>query len=107
MKSHKAAIAKLLDTNEQLLDAEQVFAIGNQAVNFREFTYANRKADGLDQAQVTIQYDNGVIGAFSLSMLVPDRYYQRVRAYVEQQRVANAEGQGERLDYPTPITHGF
>ncbi len=50
---------------------EQVFAIGSQAVNFREFIYDNKRADGLDQAQVSISYDNGVIGAFSLCMFVP------------------------------------
>ena len=50
---------------------EQVHAIGRQAVNFKEFTYDNRRADGLDQAQVSISYDNGVIGAFSLCMFVP------------------------------------
>jgi predicted dehydrogenase len=50
---------------------KQVFAIGNQAVNFRDFAYDNKKADGLDQAQVTVDYDNGVIGAFSLCMFVP------------------------------------
>lgn len=50
---------------------EQVFAIGNQAVNFHDFAYANNKADGLDQAQVSVRYDNGVVGAFSLSMFVP------------------------------------
>ena len=50
---------------------ERVYAIGSQAVNFTEFTYDNRRADSLDQAQVTINYDNGVIGAFSLCMFVP------------------------------------
>lgn len=30
MKIHKAAIAKLFDTNEQVLDAEQVYAIGRE-----------------------------------------------------------------------------
>ncbi len=49
----------------------RVFAIGNQAVNFKSFSHDNRKADGLDQAQVTIQYRNGVIGGFSLCMFSP------------------------------------
>lgn len=49
----------------------QVFAIGSQAVNFHDFDYANKKADGLDQAQVSVRYDNGVVAAFSLSMFVP------------------------------------
>lgn len=50
---------------------EQVFASGSQAVNFRHFAYDNQQADGLDQAQVIVNYDNGVIGGFSLSMFVP------------------------------------
>ena len=49
----------------------QVFAVGNQAVNFHNFVYDNKKADGLDQAQLSIQYDNGVIGGFSLCMFTP------------------------------------
>ena len=50
---------------------ERVFAVGNQAVNFHNFVYDNKKADGLDQAQLSIQYDNGVIGGFSLCMFTP------------------------------------
>ncbi len=50
---------------------QQVFAIGNQAVNFHDFNYNNNAADGLDQAQVTVLYDNEVIGGFSLCMFVP------------------------------------
>ncbi len=49
----------------------QVFAVGHQAVNFRDFTYDNKKADGLDQAQVTIRYENDVVGGFSLCMFAP------------------------------------
>ena len=49
----------------------RVFAVGNQAVNFKSFSHDNKMADGLDQAQVTIQYENGVIGGFSLCMFAP------------------------------------
>ena len=48
-----------------------VFASGSQAVNFKDFNYENKPADGLDQAQVVINYDNGVIGGFGLCMFVP------------------------------------
>jgi predicted dehydrogenase len=51
--------------------AEQVYATGNQAVNFRDFAYENKQADGIDQAHVNVRYKNGVIGAFSLNMFVP------------------------------------
>ena len=50
---------------------QRIFAVGNQAVNFHNFVYDNKKADGLDQAQLSIQYDNGVIGGFSLCMFTP------------------------------------
>ncbi len=50
---------------------ERVYALGSQAVNFKDFTYDNRPADGLDQAQVSMSYENGVLGAFSLCMFVP------------------------------------
>ncbi len=50
--------------------AGQVFAVGSQAVNFHDFSRATKQADGLDQAHAIINYSNGVIGAFSLSMFV-------------------------------------
>ena len=50
---------------------EQVFALGNQAVNFLEFSRENKPANGIDQAQVSIRYAGGVIGAFSLCMFAP------------------------------------
>lgn len=49
-------------------EPRRVFAMGNQAVNFTEFTYAGAAADGLDQAQVMIEYSNGVLGSFNLCM---------------------------------------
>ncbi|XOV84581.1 MAG: Gfo/Idh/MocA family protein [bacterium] len=50
---------------------EQVFATGSQAVNFKAFNYANQQANALDQANVIVNYDNGVSGSFSLCMFVP------------------------------------
>ena len=49
----------------------RVFAAGGQAVNFKTFTYDNQRADGLDHAQVTIEYTSGVVGGFSLCMFAP------------------------------------
>src|SRR3954447_785867 len=40
-----------------------------------------------------------VLRSFALSLLVPERYYSRVRAYVEANRVTDAQGDGQRLDY--------
>ncbi len=50
---------------------KRVFALGNQAVNFTNFSYGNQRADGLDHANVTIEYTTGVIGGFSLCMFAP------------------------------------
>lgn len=46
----------------------QVFALGSQGVNFREFEHEGKAADGLDQASVLIRYSNGAMGNFSLNM---------------------------------------
>ena len=40
-----------------------------------------------------------VLRSFALSLLVPERLYPRVRAYVEQTRMANEKGEGQRLVY--------
>jgi uncharacterized protein YPO0396 len=40
-----------------------------------------------------------VLRSFALSLLVPERYYPRVRAYVEANRITDAQGEGQRLDY--------
>jgi len=49
----------------------RVYATGSQGVNFKEFERDGRKADGLDQANVLIEYDNGATGNFSLNMFTP------------------------------------
>ena len=40
-----------------------------------------------------------MLRSFALSLLVPDRYYRRVRRYVEQNRMVDARGEGRRLVY--------
>ena len=50
---------------------QRVYASGHQSVNFKDFHYDNKQADGIDQASVVIDYDNGVLGQFSLCMFVP------------------------------------
>ncbi len=40
-----------------------------------------------------------VLKSFALSLLVPERFYSRVRTYVESNRLTNARGEGQRLDY--------
>lgn len=57
---------------------ELVYATGSQATNFKEFQYGNESADGLDQAQVIVNYENGVIGGFSLCMFVPGSHEELI-----------------------------
>ncbi|QDT98784.1 ATP-binding protein [Gimesia aquarii] len=40
-----------------------------------------------------------VLRSFALSLLVPEQFYPRVRAYVEGNRIIDAHGAGQRLDY--------
>ena len=40
-----------------------------------------------------------VLNSFALSLLVPDRFYQRVRGYVERNRINDERGHGARIDY--------
>jgi uncharacterized protein YPO0396 len=40
-----------------------------------------------------------VLRSFALSLLVPERFYRRVRSYVETTRIVDAHGEGQRLDY--------
>ena len=40
-----------------------------------------------------------ILKSFALSLLVPERFYSRVRTYVESNRLTNARGEGQRLDY--------
>ena len=40
-----------------------------------------------------------VLNSFALSLLVPERYYKRVRAYLETNRIHDDRGHGSRIDY--------
>ena len=55
-----------------------VYASGNQAVNFTEFEYDGKKSDILDNAMVIVNYENGVRANFNLCMFVPMFYEELV-----------------------------
>jgi len=55
-----------------------VHANGSRAVNFIDFEYSDAKSDILDNAQVTVVYENGVIGSFNLCMFSPQTYEELV-----------------------------
>ncbi len=52
----------------------RVFATGSQAVNFLDFEYDGQKSDIIDNAFVTIDYENGINAGFSLNMFSPNFY---------------------------------
>jgi len=51
-----------------------VFATGSMAVNFKEFKYNNEKSDIIDNAVVSVVYENGVRASFNLCMFAPMFY---------------------------------
>lgn len=52
----------------------KIYATGSMAVNFRTFEYNGRKSDILDNAIVSIDYENGVRAGFTLCMFSPQFY---------------------------------
>ncbi len=48
-----------------------VFATGSMAVNFKEFEYNGDKSDIIDNALVSVVYENGVRASFNLCMFAP------------------------------------
>lgn len=66
-----------------------VYAVGDQSVNFLDFVYNGKKSDILDNAIVTVVYENGVKCNFNLCMFAPMFYEEiticgdegRIRAY--------------------------
>lgn len=56
----------------------KVFATGSMAVNFLEFEYEGRKSDILDNAFVTVDYENGVRASFNLCMFSPMFYEELI-----------------------------
>jgi len=55
----------------------KVYATGSMAVNFTEFEYDGEKSDILDNALVTVEYDNGVQTSFNLCLFAP-MFYEEV-----------------------------
>lgn len=57
---------------------QRVFASGGQAVNFLDFEREGKKSDIDDHSFVTIDYENGVRGSFTLNMFCPDFYEELI-----------------------------
>ena len=59
-------------------------------------------AELIEVAKDATQWESSVemvLNSFALSLLVPERYYTRVRAYLETNRIHDDRGHGSRIDY--------
>ena len=67
----------------------RVSGIGSAAVNFRDFAYQGKGSDILDNAFITVEYENGINASFALCMFSPMFHEEfvlcgdegRIRAY--------------------------
>jgi predicted dehydrogenase len=76
---------------------KKVYAIGTQAVNYKNFEYKGKKSDILDNTTATIEYENGIHAGFNLVMFAPQTYEEvticgdrgRLRAYTNDDFIKN------------------
>jgi predicted dehydrogenase len=80
-----------------------VFATGSQAVNFRDFEYNGEKSDILDNAIVSVVYENGVRASFNLCMFAP-MFYEEVSICGDEGYLKAYERE-DFLTIPRPHTH--
>lgn len=55
-----------------------VYAVGSQAVNYKEFDFKGEKADIIDNGTAIVTYENGVVATFHLCMFAPMFYEELV-----------------------------
>lgn len=67
-----------------------VFASGSMAVNFRDFEYDGAKSDILDNAFVTVEYDNDTRAGFTLCMFSP-QFYEEITICGDEGRIHASE----------------
>lgn len=77
-----------------------VFGTGSQAVNFTEFEYDGEKSDIIDNAVVTVTYENGVRGSFDLCMFSP-MFHEEMVVCGDEGRLKVTENQ-DFLSAPRP-----
>ena len=83
--------------------AVSVFATGSQAVNFIDFEYNGEKSDILDNAIVSVVYENGVRASFNLCMFAP-MFYEEISICGDEGYLKAYERQ-DFLSIPRPSTH--
>jgi len=82
---------------------KSVFATGSMAVNFLEFEYEGEKSDILDNAFVTVIYENGVRASFSLCMFAP-MFYEELILCGDEGRLKASEN-SDFLPISRPNSH--
>ena len=80
-----------------------VFATGSMAVNFVNFEYDGLKSDILDNAFVTVIYENGVRASFNLCMFAP-MFYEEIILCGDEGRLKAYEND-DFLSMPRPKSH--
>jgi len=68
----------------------EVFGIGGMDVNFKDFEYQGRSSDILDNAFVSVKYENGVKGMFNLCMFAP-LFYEEITMCGDEGRLHASE----------------
>lgn len=68
----------------------EVYAIGDMDVNFRDFEYRGKKSDILDNAFVTVRYENGIKAMFNLCMFAP-LFYEEITLCGDEGRLHASE----------------
>jgi len=81
----------------------RVFATGSQAVNFIHFEYDGEKSDILDNAIVSVEYQNGVRASFNLCMFAP-MFYEEI-SICGDEGYLKAYERDDFLSIPRPKTH--
>ncbi|SFO94782.1 Gfo/Idh/MocA family protein [Salibacterium halotolerans] len=81
----------------------QVYAVGDMDVNFRDFHYEGRDSDIIDDAFVTVKYENGMKAHFNLCMFAP-MFYEEITLCGDQGRLKAYENE-DFLPLERPSTH--
>ncbi|SDW52517.1 Predicted dehydrogenase [Marinococcus luteus] len=67
-----------------------VYASGSLAVNYHDFEYEGESSDIIDQAFVTVEYENGIKGNFNLCMFAP-MFYEEMTVCGNKGRIKTYE----------------
>ncbi len=80
-----------------------VYASGSMAVNFKEFEYEGEKSDIIDNAAVSVVYENNIRGNFNLCMFAP-MFYEEI-SLCGDEGYLKAYEKDDFLPVPRPKTY--